>query len=214
VLIRTRSLALPSRRSLLLAVPALPALAQLKQTPMQTLGPFYPADRPMDADADLTRIKGKPGTAKGDILYVAGRVLNRKGEPIRGARVEVWQANANGRYRHPGDNSGLALDDNFEGFAELRTDAEGRYQFKTIKPAAYPAGRNLRPPHIHFDVTGKYTRLTTQMYFPGEPLNEKDQIFRESGASRELLIAKILPPGKDQEPESKVAIWDLVLSNG
>lgn len=214
MLIKTAGLIKPTRRSLLLAVPALPALAQLKQTPMQTLGPFYPANRPLDADADLTRIKGKPGRAKGEILYVAGRVLNRKGEPVKGARVEIWHANAAGRYRHPGDNSGLPLDENFDGFAELKTDAEGRYQFKTIRPAAYPAGKNMRPPHIHFDILGQYTRLTTQMYFPGEELNEKDQIFKESGASREVLIAKILPPGKDQEPESKLAVWDIVLLNG
>jgi protocatechuate 3,4-dioxygenase, beta subunit len=202
-----------SRRALILGAPALPLLAQLKPTPMQQLGPFYPADRPLDHDADLTVIKGKKGRAKGDLLYVMGRVLDPEGRPVRGAKVEVWQANAAGRYRHPGDTTSNPLDPNFEGYALLKTDSEGRYQFKTIKPGSYPAGRMVRTPHIHFDVTGKYTRITTQMYFPGEPLNETDSIFREGGNKGEL-VAKILPPDRNVEPESKLAVWDIVLMRG
>ena len=84
-----------------------------------------------------------------------GRVLNIKGEPVRGAKLEVWQANAHGRYTHPADMNTAPLDANFEGFALLKTDAEGRYKFKTIKPGAYPTGSNtMRPPHIHFRLSG------------------------------------------------------------
>jgi protocatechuate 3,4-dioxygenase beta subunit len=205
-----------SRRALIAGLPAVNLLAQMKPTPMQTLGPFYPADRPLDQDADLTVIKGKKGRAKGELLYVMGRILDPQGKPIRGARVEVWQANAAGRYRHAADNSAVPLDPNFEGYALLTTDSEGRYQFKTIKPGSYAAGDiGMRTPHIHFDVMGKQSRLTTQMYFPGEPLNEKDSIFLETPAQeRQALIAKILPPGKNAEPEAKLAVWDVMLITG
>ncbi len=204
-----------SRRELLLgAAAATPLLAQLKPTPLQTIGPFYPIDRPLDQDADLTVIKGKPGRAKGQILYVMGRVFDVKGNPVRGARIEIWQANAAGRYRHPGDTNPAPLDPNFEGYAVLTSDAEGRYQFKTIKPAPYPAGPDFtRTPHIHFDVSGRHTRIITQMYFPGEPQNEKDRIFMET-QNRDILIAKMLPPNKDVEPDSKLALWDIVLNFG
>jgi protocatechuate 3,4-dioxygenase beta subunit len=208
-----------SRRELLLgSVAAMPLLAQdLTVTPLQTIGPFYPGNRPKDQDADLTVIKGKPGRAKGDVLYVMGRVLDPKGKPVRGARIEVWQANAAGRYAHVGDSNPAPLDPNFEGFAVIETDNEGRYKFKTIKPAAYAINKEgrMRPPHIHFDVLGRYSRAITQMYFPNEPLNEKDDIFvHEGGKDRNKLVCKVLPPTKNEEPESKLAMWDIVLISG
>lgn len=204
-----------SRRSLLLGASALPVLAQLKPTPLQTIGPFYPVNRPLDQDADLSMIKGKPGRAKGELLYVMGRVLNLKGEPVSGARIEIWQANTHGRYAHPGDDNTAPLDPNFEGYALLKTDSEGRYQFKTIKPGAYAISpREMRTPHIHFDVAGARTRIVTQMYFPGEPLNEKDPVFLEEKENRQALIAKILKPDKTVEAESKMAVWDIVLNWG
>ena len=99
-----------------------------------------------------------------------GRFLNMKGEPIPGARVEIWQANTYGRYTHPGDTNPAPLDPNFEGYGVQITDAEGRYRFKTIKPGAYPAAQGwTRPPHIHFKVETKTNWLVTQMYFYGEP---------------------------------------------
>lgn len=200
-----------SRRQLILAMPA---LAQLEQTPLQTIGPFYPADRPTDQDADLSAVKGKPGRAKGQLLYVTGRVMDHKGEPVRGARLEVWQCNAAGKYRHPGDTHDAPLDLNFEGFGVIATDKDGRYRFKTIKPGAYPVSKTAwRPPHIHFDVTGKQTRIITQLYFPNEPLNEKDGLFKET-RRREALVAKIVGPDKNMEPEAKIAVWDIVLNRG
>src|ERR1700680_1761831 len=117
------------------------AQAALQRTPGQILGPFYPV-KLFDQNADLTRVPGRPGRAEGEILNVMGRVLNLKGEPVRTSRVEVWQANAHGRYTHPSDTNPAPLDPNFEGSAALTTDSEGRYRFKTIKPGAYPIGPN------------------------------------------------------------------------
>jgi protocatechuate 3,4-dioxygenase beta subunit len=203
-----------SRRNLLYTATVMPALAQLKTTPLQTLGPFYPADRPRDQDADLTVVKGKKGRAQGELLYVTGRVLDTKGEPVRGARIEIWQCNAAGRYNHPADTNTAPLDSNFEGFAVITTGADGTYRFKTVKPGAYPVGKNKwRPPHIHVDVTGRRTRIISQMYFPGEPLNEKDDIYKSTGGI-ERLVARIEGPHKEMEPEAKLALWDIVLSQG
>jgi len=121
------------------------ALAQaLRRTPDQILGPFYPVVKPPHQGADLTTIPGKPGRAAGQVIHVMGRVINSHGQPVQGARVEIWQANTHGRYTHPSDTNPAPLDPNFEGFAVLTTDAEGRYRIKTIKPGAYPAGPDNR----------------------------------------------------------------------
>jgi protocatechuate 3,4-dioxygenase beta subunit len=206
-----------SRRELITGAAAagsMPLLAQLQQTPLQTIGPFYPADRPGDGDADLTTIKGKPGRAKGDLLYVTGRVLSPKGEPVPGARLEVWQCNAAGKYSHGADSNTAPLDPNFSGFGVVTADKDGRYRFKTIKPGAYPVSKTAwRPPHIHFDIAGKQSRIISQLYFPGEPLNEKDSIYKQT-RNVELLIAKIIPPEKNMEPDAKIAVWDIVLNRG
>ena len=193
------------------------ALAQgLKTTPGEILGPFYPVIKTLDGGADLTVIPGKPGRAAGEIIYVMGRVLNMQGQPVSGARVELWQANMHGRYTHPSDRNPAPLDPNFEGFAVQTSDAEGRYRFKTIKPGAYPTNTPnwVRPPHLHFEVTGKVNRLITQMYFPGEPLNDKDILLQGLRNNREGAIAKILPATADVEPESRLVVWDIVLDKG
>src|SRR5580765_3939893 len=153
-----------SRRQLLAASAALGglslcgrlplAIAQmpLRHTPEQDLGPFYPVLKSVDRGADLTAVHGKPGRAQGQVVYVVGRVLNVRGEPVPGARVEIWQANSAGRYIHPSDTNPAPVDPSFEGYAVQITDAEGRYRFKTIKPGAYPTGIGdwTRSPHIHF----------------------------------------------------------------
>src|SRR5215475_1272422 len=191
-------------------------LAQaLQRTPGQILGPFYPVLKPLDQDADLTTIAGKPGRAEGQVIHVMGRVVNLAGQPVQGARVEIWQANTHGRYNHPSDTNPAPLDPNFEGFAVLMTDAEGRYRFKTIKPGAYPATATwMRPPHLHFEVTGTINRVITQMYFPGEPLNDKDLLLQNIRANKEGLIAKVLPPTADVEPDSHLVVWDIVVDKG
>src|SRR3984957_5675065 len=187
--------------------------AALQRTPGQILGPFYPV-KLFDQNADLTRVPGRPGRAEGEILNVMGRVLNLKGEPVRNSKVEVWQSNAHGRYTHPSDTNPAPLDPNFEGSAVLTTDSEGRYRFKTIKPAAYPVGPNtIRPARIHFEVYGQQDRLVTQMYFEGDPYNHTDRFLQSAGRT-ELLITKLLPPPPEFEPESKLVVFDIVLYAG
>ncbi|MFY9584290.1 MAG: protocatechuate 3,4-dioxygenase, partial [Candidatus Acidiferrales bacterium] len=129
--------------------------------------------------------------------------------------IELWQANARGRYTHASDTNPAPLDPNFEGFAVQTTDGEGRYRFKTIKPGAYPATANwMRPPHLHFEVTGKINRMITQMYFPGEALNDKDLLLQNIRANKDGLIAKVLPPTSDVESDSLIVVWDIVLDKG
>src|SRR4051794_6874787 len=123
-----------------------------------------------------------------------GRVLNVAGQPIHSARVEIWQANSHGRYTHPSDANPAPLDPNFEGSAVLTTDADGRYRFKTIKPAPYPAGPNrMRPAHIHFQVSSGQDRIVTQMYFDDDPYNKSDPFLNSVGsAERQELLVKNL----------------------
>ena len=195
------------------------ALAQSvrARTPDQILGPFYPVAKTPNLAGDLTHLPGQAGRAKGQLLNVTGRVLNIKGEPVRGAKLEVWQANANGRYTHPADANPAPLDPNFEGFTVLKSDdAEGRYKFKTIKPGGYPAGPGIvRPPHIHFRLSGHDDELVTQMYFDGEPLNEQDRFLQSVLPDRRaLLIAKLLPPSAELEPDSRLVVFDIVTLKG
>ncbi len=189
------------------------AEAALQRTPGQILGPFYPLGE-LAPNSDLTRISGRSGHAEGQVLNVMGRVLNLSGEPVRNAKVEVWQANTYGRYTHPSDPNPAPLDPNFDGAAILTTDSEGRYRFKTIKPAAYPAGPNMmRPAHIHFQVTGRQDRLVTQMYFENDPYNAVDP-FLNSAARKELLVTKPLAPSPEFEPDSKMVVFDIVVYKG
>ncbi len=185
----------------------------LARTPQQILGPFYPL-KEFPQTADLTQIAGRPERAQGQILNVMGRVLNLAGEPVRNATIEVWQANAAGRYTHPSDPNPAPLDPNFDGSAVLTTDPEGRYRFKTIKPAAYPAGPNLiRPAHIHFQVSGRQDRLVTQMYFDGDPYNATDP-FLNSVGRKDLLTTKLVDASPEFEAGSKTAAFDMVIYKG
>ncbi len=202
--------------SLAAATPFQRALSATVFTPRQTMGPFYPISRPLDSDGDLTVVKGQSGRAEGKIVHLMGRILDQNGKPVRGAKIELWQCNARGRYAHPADVNPAPLDPNFQGFGVQATDADGQFRFKTIKPAAYPIGPMnpdaIRTPHIHFDISGGKTRLVTQMYFPGEPENDGDTIFGGlSAEERVAATAKILPPTADLEPDSMVARWDIVL---
>jgi protocatechuate 3,4-dioxygenase, beta subunit len=192
------------------------AEAVLQRTPDQILGPFYSLSE-LPQTADLTKVSGRSGRAEGQVLNVMGRVLNLAGEPVRDAKVEVWQANAHGRYTHPSDPNPAPLDPNFEGAAVLTTDSEGRYRFKTIKPAAYPAGPNrMRPAHIHFQVSGRQDKIVTQMYFDGDPYNDADPFLSSVGRAerKELLVRKLQEPSPELEAGSKTVIFDLVLYKG
>jgi protocatechuate 3,4-dioxygenase beta subunit len=192
------------------------AEAALQRTPDQILGPFYPLSE-LPQTADLTRVSGRPSRAEGQVLNVMGRVLNLAGEPVRNAKIEVWQANTYGRYTHPSDPNPAPLDPNFAGAAALTTDTEGRYRFKTIKPSAHSVGpKRKRPAHIHFQVSGRQDRLVTQLYFEDDPLNDTDPVLNKVGEAerRALLLRKLLDPSPDFEPDSKMVIFDIVLYKG
>lgn len=163
--------------------------------------PRLPVPR-VTARADLTT----EGTAPpiGERMVLAGRVIDETGMPVRDALVEVWQANAAGRYRHPGDTHDAPLDPNFTGNGRLLTDADGRYRIVTIVPGAYPWKNHAfawRPRHIHFSILGNAPvhRLVTQMYFPGDPLLARDPIFQSvpEGARARLLAAMELELGDE-----------------
>src|SRR3954469_16005454 len=187
---------------------------RLQITPPQIVGPFYPvAERP-DLAADLARPSGSAAEAGGQLLYVMGRVLTCSGEPVADARIEIWQANAVGKYRHPSDTNPAPLDPNFRGFAQLTTDAAGRYAFRTIKPGRYPtADGEMRPPHIHFTVDGRLDRLVTQLYFAGEPENQTDR-WLNSLRQPERLIVSLQAPPSNLESCAWLAHFDIVLPTG
>ena len=165
-----------------------PVLAEQRSaTPSMTEGPFYPRRMPGDADADLTRVAGRPQRASGTVLEVTGRVVDRSGRPRANARVEIWQCDALGQYHLVGEPES-SLDPNFQGFGAATTDAEGRYQFRTIKPVAYPG----RTPHIHFAVLeNNRRRLTSQMFVEGERGNERDGLYRWLGKDARLVTMKL-----------------------
>ncbi len=166
--------------------------AELTLTPRQTRGPFYPVRIPLDSDNDLIVVNGKSRRAKGEITNVVGRVLDERRQAIDGARIEIWQCDANGRYHHPWDNRSVPLDLNFQGYGEFTTGADGAYRFRTIKPVPYPG----RAPHIHFAITVPGTQpLVTQMYIAGAPENKNDWILNSIGdkRARDSLIVEVRP---------------------
>jgi len=183
-------------------------------TPGTILGPFYPVLKPLERDGDLTRVRGRRGRAKGQIIHVAGRVLTPHGEPVRGARVELWQANSLGRYDHPSDTNSAPLDPDFQGYGVQVTDRDGRFRFKTIKPGPYPFDKWIRTPHLHFDATGRTDRRVTQLFFAGEPLNDQDFVLQSVPRNRERLIAQLLPAPEGEERGSQLVQWDIVLPRG
>lgn len=190
-----------------------PAPKLLPRTSDQILGPFYPLGEPSKG-GDLTQVAGRKGRAQGQLLYVSGRVLDRQGNPVRSGKVQIWQANCHGKYLHPNDDNPAPIDPCFEGFAVVTTDDEGRYLFKTIKPAAYPAapGR-MRPSHIHFEVFGKRERLITQLYFQGDAHQETDT-WLQSSHRKETIVMPILDPVPGMESEAKRVAFDIVLMHG
>ncbi len=159
--------------------PAKP-LILLPQTLSEVTGPVFGHDDIRAGDNDLTHQHG--GDPLGERIVVTGRVLDENGKPVSNALVELWQANAAGRYPHKNDNHDAPLDPNFSGGGRTLTGADGRYRFLTIKPGAYPWRNHhnaWRPAHIHFSLFGHAfaTRLVTQMYFPGDPLLPYDPMF-------------------------------------
>jgi protocatechuate 3,4-dioxygenase beta subunit len=186
----------PEYKSTPLRGPTKP-LIPLKQTLSELTGPVYGHESVGRLDADLTKNGRKNGEPLGERIIVTGRVLDEDGRPQPNTLVEIWQANAAGRYAHEVDQHPAPLDPNFTGAGFCVTDAEGRYRFVTVKPGAYP-WRNepnaWRPAHIHFSLFGRAfsQRLVTQMYFPGDPLLEYDPIVRSipNLRARERLVAR------------------------
>jgi protocatechuate 3,4-dioxygenase beta subunit len=169
------------------------SLHKLPHTITETIGPaFSPALFP--PMADMTTIDGR--RALGERIIVAGRITDEDGRPVPNTMVEIWQANATGRYHHPADQHDAPLDPNFSGAGRVFTDADGRYKVLTIRPGAYPWPNHKnawRPSHIHFSFFGPAfaTRLVTQMYFPGDPLLAFDPIYNAvlDQAARQQLVS-------------------------
>ena len=183
-----------------------PYASSVKRAPTQPLvllpgtfseitGPIFPKSIVSAKAFDLTQ-QGK-GEPLGERIVVSGQLLDEDGRPVRDSLVEIWQANAAGRYLHKIDQHDAPLDPNFTGMGQTFTDGEGRYRFVTIRPGAYPWRNHYnawRPQHIHFSLFGPAfaTRLVTQMYFPGDPLLEFDPIFNSvpDEPARKSLISK------------------------
>lgn len=183
----------PEYTSSMKRAPSQPLIV-MPHTISELSGPAFGHSRVTAQDSDMTmQHKGEP---IGERIIVHGRVLDEDGRGVPGALVEVWQANAAGRYRHKVDQHAAPLDPNFSGAGRFLTAADGRFEFKTIKPGAYPWGNHFnawRPAHIHFSLfgAGLLSRLVTQMYFPGDPLQKFDPIFNSIAdhRARERLIS-------------------------
>ncbi len=172
-------------------------LVRLAQTLSELTGPVYGEDAIQPLDNDMTRNAVKNGEPLGERIIVTGRVLDDTGRPVPNALIEVWQANAAGRYFHSVEQHDAPLDPNFTGTGRCMTDQNGEYKFTSIKPGAYPWGNHYnawRPSHIHFSVIGVnfLQRLVTQMYFPGDPLLPIDPIYNSipDEKGRRLLISQ------------------------
>ncbi|HVL59096.1 MAG TPA: protocatechuate 3,4-dioxygenase subunit beta [Burkholderiaceae bacterium] len=185
----------PAYNSTVLRAPARP-LVPIRRALSTLTAPVYGHDEIGEADHDLTRNARRNGEPLGERIVVTGRVVDERGRPIRNTLVEIWQANAAGRYIHKVDQHDAPIDPNFLGAGRCLTDADGRYRFLTVKPGAYPWGNHpnaWRPNHIHFSLFGDSlaSRLVTQMYFPGDPLLAHDPIFQGTPeAARDRLISR------------------------
>lgn len=194
----------PSRRALLSCGAGLiaataapgwltPALAQpaLRPTPSQTEGPYYPVTLPADTDFDLLRT-GPVAYGKGQPAWIEGVVTDTRGVPVSGAVVEIWQCDQAGHYHHPGD--GNKADAAFQGFGKVAVGKDGRYRFRTLKPAPYSG----RTPHIHVKVKlDRHELLTTQMYVAGDPGNARDVLWRRLDEPGQAALTRLFVPSPD-----------------
>lgn len=202
-------------RSTVRRSPSLP-LIEVPLTLSELTGPGAVLSSVTPEDADLTRNAGTGGEAIGQRIIVTGRVLDEEGQPLPQTLIEIWQANAAGRYIHRRDQWPGPLDPHFLGIGRCLTDGEGRYRFLTVRPGAYPWKNHpnaWRPAHIHFSLFGPAwrARLITQMFFPDDPLHDLDPIFSAvPAASHDRLIAAY--DHTITEPEWALGWrWDIVL---
>ena len=196
----------PDYRSTRLRAPTRPLIV-VPHTLTELTGPVFGHDRVGPRDHLLT--EQHDGEPLGERIIVHGRVTDQDGRPVADSLIEIWQANAAGRYAHDGDHHPAPLDPNFTGAGRCLTDRDGRYEFVTVKPGAYPWGNHhnaWRPAHIHLSLFGPAfaTRLVTQMYFPGDPLFDQDPIFQSvrDPRARQRLISSF-------DLERTVADWAL-----
>jgi len=187
------------------------AAETLPPTPAQTAGPFYPLKFPADSDSDLVHVAGHSHAAKGPVTEVTGRVLDVNGRPMRGVEVEIWQADANGRYHDPRDDrAGPRPDADFQGYGKATADDSGGYRFLTIRPVAYPG----RTPHIHFAVSGHgFAPFVTQMYIAGEAGNDRDPVLsgiRDPAARAQVIVP--LRPAPEVAAGALAGSFDIVLA--
>jgi protocatechuate 3,4-dioxygenase beta subunit len=188
------------------------AQALLAPTGQETFGPFYPVRGPRGRDLDLTHYPGRSGKALGEVITLSGKVTDRTGKPIPGAEILIWQANAAGRYTNPVDTNPAPLDPNFLGVVSFKTNRDGSYKIRTIKPGPYPEpSGTIRTPHIHFEVSHADYKLVTQMYFPGEKLNETDILLSTLPARRRNPAHAICTEATSDEPGVRAFNWDIVL---
>jgi protocatechuate 3,4-dioxygenase beta subunit len=205
----------PGYRSTVLRSPKEP-LVELPPGALDVPGPLVPRGFVRDRENDLT-VQGKSAPL-GEKMILVGRLLDADGRPVPDSLVEIWQANASGRYHHEGDQHDAPLDPNFHGIGRTLTDSEGRYRFITVKPGSYPWGNHAfawRPQHIHFSLLGNapVQRLVTQMYFPGDPMLDLDPVYNSvpDAEVRKRMICSL----KLEEGIENVALgyeFDIVLA--
>jgi protocatechuate 3,4-dioxygenase beta subunit len=223
---RPNNLSLLARRQTLAALAGLPvagaAAAQTppaddrRPTPRQTLGPFYPRsadERPRETDADLLVVRGERVLSRGVPLYLTGRVLDRRGQPIGDARVEIWQCDANAVYHHPAGGAESERDPNFQGYGQASSDAAGAFHFRTIRPVPYPG----RTPHIHVRVEARGRPvLATQLYLADEAGNARDFLYRQLSQEERSQLTLALRRTDSDHPLARAtqlsAAADLVLA--
>ena len=181
---------------------------ELLPTPQQTAGPFFPDPIPLDRDNDLIIVENGLTPAMGQVVHLGGRILDRRGDPVRGALVELWQVDAHGSYLHRGGRQ-ARRDSHFQGYGAFETASTGGYRFRTIKPVPYPG----RTPHIHLAVTvpGR-SRFTTQCYVRGEPQNASDAVLNgiRDRRRRESVIVDFRPVESSRVGEL-AGTFDIVL---
>lgn len=177
-------------------------MADILQTPRFTEGPFYPNPLPLDRDNDLLLIGDATTPAMGTVVELSGRVLDSRGDPVRGALVEIWQCDNNGVYLHSGSAGGDRRDNTFQGYGQFESAKDGGYRFRTIRPVSYPG----RTPHIHMAVSVAGRRaLTTQMFVAGHEMNARDVLFRRlSAQQKELATGRFTPDAQAAVPTERV----------
>ena len=176
---------------------------------------MYPVHSLEDRGNDLAVSRATGQAVEGQRLYIKGRVMDLTGAVIAGAAVELWHADPRGRYPHPSDLNPAQIDPNFTGHGVQITGPDGRFAFRSTKPGPYPTSTPgwWRPPHLHFQVTTQWDRLVTQMYFPGEELNDQDELLaRHRRLKQDNRVQAVYQPLESgMEPEALHIEFNIVL---